>query len=107
MHLGEEPIYSPLQQQCSKYSSLYSHITVVHTSQENFSLQQRPLQKTTTNQNVSLCNPVPMDISTTKTLCLNLLGIIGKDGCKDFKRHRYRKFAIGFCLLEMSERLYP
>lgn len=47
-----------------------------------------------------------MDIFIIKILCLNFLGIIGKDGCKDFKRYRYRKFVIGFCFLEMLERLY-
>lgn len=46
-----------------------SVFTTTPPRQGNASLQHRPLQKSTTNQNAELGHPVPMDTPTKHALC--------------------------------------
>jgi hypothetical protein len=67
--------------------------------QGNFSLQQRPLEKTITEQTA--------EDKTCVMLSPTAMSTLQKKGQKDCKSQRNRNFAERLCLLEISERLYP
>lgn len=87
-----------------KFLSLYPETRIVLTFIKKMSLQQRPLRKIITNQNVELGSPVLIDLYTTQLLYLRLSqGSLQKRGRKPCKMQRNREFAVRLCLQEMSE----
>lgn len=64
---------------------------------------RRLLKKTTTNPNVDLWNPVPIDASKVQLPHLRIVDHCGREDRKKCRSQKNREFAVRLCLIVMSE----